>query len=122
MESRLRNVVELDRNIEKWTLQHSAHQVMKMLQEFGIAAGAVQDNEDVYFDLQLRHRGFPIEQDLPRLGTIEISGASFHLSEGQKSPSRHTSVLGEHNDYVFRQLLGLNQEEIKKLEDAKVIF
>jgi benzylsuccinate CoA-transferase BbsF subunit len=122
MAARLNNMDELDKNIEQWTLKHTHHQVMKMLQEFGIAAGAVQNQEDVHFDRQLRFRGFPIEQDLPRLGTIEISGASMHLSEGQKPPSRHTSVLGEHNDYVFRQLLGMTAQEIKELEESKIIF
>lgn len=122
MESRLKNVNELDDNIEKWTRQYTPHQVMKMLQFFGVAAGAVQNNEDVYQDLQLRERGFMLEQNLPRLGRIFISGIPVRLEEGQRVPSGTTSVLGEHNDYVFRQLLGLSPEEISRLEKDKVIY
>jgi benzylsuccinate CoA-transferase BbsF subunit len=122
MESRLQNVAELDRNIADWTRQYTPHQVMKMLQEFGVAAGAVQNTEDQYHDLQLRHSGFPLEQDLPRLGRIEVSGVPVHLGEGQKTGVHRTSTLGEHNDYVFRQLLGLSQEEINRLAEARVIF
>jgi crotonobetainyl-CoA:carnitine CoA-transferase CaiB-like acyl-CoA transferase len=122
MESRLRNADELDENIEKWTLQHTSHQVMKMLQFFGVAAGAVQNNEDVYRDLQLRNTGFMLEQNLPRLGKIEVSGIPVHLMEGQQAPLKTTSVLGAHNDYVFRQLLNLAPEEIWRLEQEKVIY
>lgn len=122
MESRLRNVDELDNNIEKWTRQYTPHQVMKMLQFFGVAAGAVQNNEDVYYDLQLRNQGFMVEQDLPRLGEIDISGLPVHLSEGQRVPSNTTSILGQHNDYVFRQLLNMTREEISSLEQARVIY
>jgi benzylsuccinate CoA-transferase BbsF subunit len=122
MESRLKNVKELDRNISQWTRKNTPHQVMKQLQFFGVAAGAVQNYEDLYYDLQLRARGFALEQDLPRLGGIEVSAAPLHLECGQKKPSRHTSVLGEHNDYVYRQLLGMSQHEIRRLEEAKVIF
>ncbi len=123
MASRVKNIDELDQNIEKWTRQRTSHQVMKLLQELEVPAGAVQNNEDIYFDLQLRNRGFVIEQDLPpRDGTISISGAPLRLSDGQITPSRHTPLLGEHNDYVFCQLLHMNPEEIKKLEEEKVIF
>jgi benzylsuccinate CoA-transferase BbsF subunit len=122
MESRLKNVDELDQNIERWTRQYSSHQVMRTLQYFGLAAGAVQTAEDLYYDLQLRERGYMIEQDLPRLGNITFAGVPLRLSAGQAPYSRQASVLGEHNDYVYRQLLELSQEEIRRLEDTEVIF
>jgi len=122
MENRLKNADDLDKNIEKWTRQYTPHQVMKMLQFFGVAAGAVQNNEDVYYDLQLRNQGFMIEQNLPRLGKIDISGIPVHMSEGQRSPGKTTSVLGEHNDYVFKKLLNLSPEEITRLEQIQVIY
>jgi crotonobetainyl-CoA:carnitine CoA-transferase CaiB-like acyl-CoA transferase len=122
MECRLKNVAELDENIEKWTQKYTSQQVMKMLQFFGVAAGAVQNHEDVSRALQLRDREFMREQDLPRLGKINISGIPVHLTEGQRIPAKTTSVLGEHNDYVFRQLLGLKPEEINQLEKEQVIY
>jgi crotonobetainyl-CoA:carnitine CoA-transferase CaiB-like acyl-CoA transferase len=63
-----------------------------------------------------------LEQNLPRLGNIEVSGIPVHLMEGQRTPLKTTSVLGAHNDYVFRQLLNMSQEEIWRLEQEKVIF
>ena len=54
MEFRLKNIEELDANIEKLTKKHTSHQVMRIIQSFGIAAGAVQKSEDLFFYLQLR--------------------------------------------------------------------
>ncbi len=122
MESRLRNAEELDRNIESWTCRKTKRQVMRLLQYYGVPAGAVQNQEDLYFDLQLRARGSIFEQDFPRLGAVEMAALPLHLSAGLRTPSRHTSALGEHNNYVFGQLLGLSESQIKILQDSHVIF
>ncbi len=122
MESRLENVEELDQNIEKWTRQFTPHQVMWMLQSHGVAGGAVQTSEDLYYDCQLRERGYIFEQELPRLGKIAFSGLPVHFSGRKRKHSNRTPVMGEHNDYVYRQLLGLPADEIKRLKEEKVIY
>jgi crotonobetainyl-CoA:carnitine CoA-transferase CaiB-like acyl-CoA transferase len=122
MESRLQNVEELDQNIERWTTQFTPHQIMLMLQYNNVAAGVVQTSEDMFYDVQLRERGHVFSQELPRLGKITFAGLPVHFSEGQNTTSNKTPAFGEHNDYVYRQLLGLTPEEIKKLEDQKIIY
>jgi len=122
MESRLKNADELNANIEKWTRQRTPHQAMKILQSFGIAAGAVQNSEDLYYDLQMRARGEMLELDVYPHGRITFDKLPVSLSEGQKDVCDGTPVLGEHNDYVFQQLLGLSREEIDRLTREQVIF
>jgi crotonobetainyl-CoA:carnitine CoA-transferase CaiB-like acyl-CoA transferase len=121
MAGRLKNVDELDENIRKWTGRHTPHQVMRILQLFGVAAGAVQNGEDLYYDLQLRFRGLT-EEELPRLGNITFPDIPLHFSEEQTRNSHKTPVFGQHNDYVYRNLLHLTQPEIERLVDAKVIY
>jgi len=122
MQSRLENVDELDLNIESWTRQYTPHQVMRTLQYYGVAAGAVQNGEDLYYDIQLRARGFMTEQELPRLGSLTFAKAPLKLATGEAAYSQRAPLLGEHNDYVYRELLGLQPEEIRRLEEAEVIF
>ena len=122
MDSRVRNADELDKNIEVWTRQHTPHQVMKILQSFGVAAGAVQNSEDLYYDLQLRARGHMIEIDAGELGNITFDSPPLHLSEGQKLVQENAPLLGEHNDYVYQQILGLTPQEVEQLIEKKVIF
>jgi benzylsuccinate CoA-transferase BbsF subunit len=122
MESRLKNVDELDKNIESWTRQHTPHQVMRMLQPLGIAAGAVQNGEDLFFDLQLRARNHMLEVDSGKMGCVTFDGPPLHLSDGQITQTRRAPILGEHNDYVFKELLGFSQAELDRLIESKVIF
>ena len=122
MEARLKNSEELDKNIEIWTKQYTPHQVMKMLQSFGIAAGAVQNGEDLYFDLQLRERGHMLDVDSGRQGHITFDGPPLHLSAGQKTQTKGAPILGEQDNYVYKQLLGLSAAEIDRLTENKVIF
>ncbi|HLB27729.1 MAG TPA: CoA transferase [Dehalococcoidales bacterium] len=122
MEARLKNVAELDENIEKWTRQYTPHQVMKILQSAGVAAGAVENGEDLYFDIQLRARGHMLEVDSGRSGRIIFDGPPVHLSDGQRTETRPAPILGADNDYVYKKLLGLTQAEIDRLTESKVIF
>ena len=119
--SRTENVAELDKNIEGWTKRYTPHQAMRILQSFGVAAGAVQNGEDMYYDAQLRSRGYMIEQELPFVGSTTFGGVPIRLSAGQVEHPRQAPRLGEHNSYVFGQLLGLSQKEIDDLVKADVI-
>ncbi|MFC2060290.1 CaiB/BaiF CoA transferase family protein [Chloroflexota bacterium] len=122
MESRLNNVEELDKNIERWTQHYTPHQVMRILQGFSVAAGVVQNGEHLYHDLQLRARGFLVEHELPRLGRVTYPGIPLHLSDTPDVVSKRAPLLGEHNDYVYQGLLGLSPEEINTLVQERVIL
>ncbi len=119
--SRLQNVAELDANIENWTRRITPHQAMRIFQSFGVAAAAVQNSEDMYYDLQLRARDYMIEQSLPLLGSTTFGGVPLRLSTGQVKHPRQAPVLGEHNSYVFGKLLGFSQKEINDLTQADII-
>ncbi len=106
---------------EEWTRQNTPHQVMNKLQALGVAAAAVQNGEDLYYDPQLRNRSYMVGQNIPRMGNAIFAGAPFKLSQGQKPHVQRAPGLGENNDYGFCQLLGLSPQEVEKLTEAKVI-
>ena len=58
VDSRERNADALDELVESWTLQHTAEDVMHLLQAAGVAAGVVQTGEDLAQDPQLKERSF----------------------------------------------------------------
>ena len=95
---------------------------MNLLQPLGVPAGAVQNGEGLYYDLQLRARNYTFEQDIPRLGKITFSGKPFRLSEGQREQNQPAPYIGENNDYVYQQLLGMNQDQINDLTQKKIIL
>jgi crotonobetainyl-CoA:carnitine CoA-transferase CaiB-like acyl-CoA transferase len=120
--SRRQNQDELDRLIEEWTRQHRQYEVMELLQKAGVAAGASLNIKDLVSDPQLKARRFFIETEHPVLGNITLAGLPWRPEGRQKGNYSYPPLLGEHNDYVFGELLGLSVEEIARLKEEKVIF
>lgn len=114
---RVKNADELDRLIETWTISHSAEEVMTKLQDAGIAAGVVQNIEDLMtYDPQLKARSFYEEIDMPLRGKAGWEGMQFKLSETPGSVRIPAPFLGQDNDYVLKEILGMSTAEIKQCE------
>ncbi|MBI4186439.1 MAG: CoA transferase [Chloroflexi bacterium] len=118
---RLENREKLDRLIAEWTAQHTAEEVMALLQRHGIAAGVVQNASDLAHDPQLRARGFFVELDHPEMGKTVSDATPIKLSGTPARYKRAAPALGQDNDYVYRQLLGLSEAEIADLKRQGVI-
>ena len=99
---RLKNKAGLDRLIEDWTKKHAAEEVMALLQGEGVAAGVVQDARDLAKDPQLKGRGFFIE-----LGRAISDAEPVRLSRTPAKYRRAAPTLGQDNDYVYKELLGI---------------
>lgn len=113
--ARKENECELDSLVEQWTINHSPEEVMNLMQAAGVAAGVVQTGEDILeHDPQLKHRHFFWELDHPEVGRYRAPRAAFILS---KAPCevRRAPLLGEHNEYVLKEVLGMSDEEISEL-------
>jgi benzylsuccinate CoA-transferase BbsF subunit len=120
--SRKKNEAELDRLIEKWTVKRLAEKVMMLMQKAGVPAGVVNDGEDLLTrDPQLKSRGYYVYLDHPEAGRIAHDGLTFNLSE-TPGEIRRAPLLGEHNDYVFKEVLGFSEDEINRLTVEQVIY
>ena len=119
--SRLENKSELDRLVEDWTREHTAEEAMASLQRQGVAAGVVQSAADLAKDPQLKHRGFFIELDHPELGKTISDAAPIRLSDTPARYTRAAQVLGQDNDYVYGELLGLSPGELAELKKQGII-
>ena len=94
---------------------------MEKLQEVGVAAMPVMNVEDQYFDPHYRERQTYIETEHPLVGFEVLYGIPWRLSETPGQIKRVAPSLGEHNEYVFGELLGLSEEEIARLAAQEVI-
>ena len=118
---RLRNQDELDGHIERWTSRHGHTEAMKILQEAGVAAGAVLNNKELLFDPHLKERGFVEVIDHPSVGKRPHAGMMFKLSKTPGNVRMAAPSLGKHNQRVLKDILGLDDEELQQLEDEEVI-
>jgi crotonobetainyl-CoA:carnitine CoA-transferase CaiB-like acyl-CoA transferase len=113
---------ELDGLIAEWTATKQAHELMELLQGRGVPAGVVQTAEDVLdHDEHLRQRGFYVYLDHPETGRAAYDGPHFRL---HRTPGRLRSpapLLGQHNEYVAREILGLTDEQMAEYVIEQVI-
>ncbi|HXG42424.1 MAG TPA: CoA transferase [Dehalococcoidia bacterium] len=107
---------ELDRLIESWTSQREAEEVMEQLQAAGVPAGVVQSAADTLDrDPHLKARGYYHYLEHPEAGRTAYDGPGFRLSETPGGPRGPAPLLGQHTEYVCKQVLGLSDDEIADL-------
>jgi benzylsuccinate CoA-transferase BbsF subunit len=111
LRGRKKNEARLNKLIEQWTMQHEAEEVMKLLQKAGVAAGVVQNAKDLYDDIQLKERECFWVEDHKELGRFSHLGQPSRLSKTPAKLYNAAPCLGEHTEYVCRELLGMPQEE-----------
>ena len=118
---RLKNVDELDKLLAEWTATREAKEVMEMLQSAGVAAGVVQRAPDTMNDPQIAFDKALIELDHPTVGKRLYPNIPFHMSETPPAPSSLAPFLGQHTEEICRELLGISDEEIKRLKEGKIL-
>ena len=119
-DGRLANRDELDRNIEEWTLQYNHVHLMNTLQNAGVRAGAVLDAAELYADPHLQERGFFEELSHPEAGTHPYPGVSWKMGRTPGRLRMPAPCFGQHNRYVFGELLGMSEDEIERLAQEGV--
>ena len=112
LSARKENEDELDGLIEKWTIQRSAWNVMEHLQFHGVAAGVVETGEDlVTKDQQMKERKYYVELDTPS-GKAYCENAIIGFSKTPCHVRQAGPLLGQDNEYVFKEILGMSEDEI----------
>jgi benzylsuccinate CoA-transferase BbsF subunit len=117
---RVENSDELDRLVGEWTINFKAEQVMAMMQAAGVAAGVVANAQDQEEDPQFKHYDFFREREHPYLGKHNFyHPPGFKLSKAFAEVSA-PSLLGEHTEYICREILGMTEEEFNGLKQEGV--
>lgn len=120
---RVRNKEELDRWVTSWTMQHDPYKVMETLQGIGVCAAVVQDVEDQFKrDKQYAATGFLVNLTEPEAGDVVTENVPVRLSETPGKVRGVAPLMGEHTHEIARNLLGLSDDEIKKLDEEKVLY
>jgi benzylsuccinate CoA-transferase BbsF subunit len=119
---RWKNRATLDALIGKWTINHTHYEVMALLQNSGVAAMPSFNAEEILSDPHIKERGVMNEVQHPVLGKKVVLNPSWKHSETPARIHKASPLLGEDNEQVFGDLLGMSKEEIKRLEEAQIIY
>jgi crotonobetainyl-CoA:carnitine CoA-transferase CaiB-like acyl-CoA transferase len=112
---------ELDLLIGKWTAEQTAEYVVESLQRVGLAAGMVQNAEDLANDTQLLSNDFLTSLNHPVLGEIKTDTTPINIKNCPKGSWKASPLLGEANHYVFGELLGMPDATIRSYIQQGII-
>jgi crotonobetainyl-CoA:carnitine CoA-transferase CaiB-like acyl-CoA transferase len=121
MTARKKNEEALDRIIGEWTCARDRDWMVRELSDAGIAAAPSRDFRDIYADPHLRDRNSIVPVQHPEMGELELFNMPWRMSE-TKVQQVHAPLLGEHNEYVLKELLNLSEEEIDGLRRKEIIL
>jgi benzylsuccinate CoA-transferase BbsF subunit len=115
LKSRKENEEALEELVAKWTKQHSAEEVMQILQAVGVAAGVVQTMQDIVEnDPQLKARNFLLPLKHPVIGVFGHPTPPYKLLKTE-AQVRTSPCLGEHTEYICTQLLSMSDAEFVEI-------
>ena len=116
----------IDREIVNPIRDFFGRQTQKELWDEGVKRRVmvypVNDAEGVLADGQLKERGFWVSIEHPALGKAFIYPGAFVKTEKNLCGPRSTAPeIGEHNEVVYGELLGMSEQELSKLKKRQII-
>lgn len=106
---------DIDRHLSAFTVAHEPRELMVLLQEAGVPAGAVQRSSDHLCDPQLAHRRFFRPLQHPEMGEVPYEGHQYRIEGYDNGPRLPAPCLGEHTYQVLTEELGFGAEEAAEL-------
>jgi crotonobetainyl-CoA:carnitine CoA-transferase CaiB-like acyl-CoA transferase len=113
--ARLDHEEALDATIAGWTVSFEAQALEELLRGVGVPVHRALDCSDIMDDPQLKTRDYIAYLEHPRLGSVPYERSRMRFSRTPATVKMAWPQIGEHNDYVLRELLGLNDEDITDL-------
>lgn len=115
LDKRKANEDRLDDIISGWTSRLTAEEVMEALQKVGVPSGIVKTPVDIFEDPQLRYRQHFKMLEHPEIGYHSYEMSPFCLSATPASLQMPAPCLGQHNEYVYKELLEISEGEFAQL-------
>ncbi len=119
---RLQHQDEVDAAITAWSRHRQDDEAMQRLQAAGVPAGPSRDIARVYQDPHLRRGGYLTPLQTSDGETRALPGLPWRFAGLEAPPITAAPVLGQHNVYLYQELLGLSETEVARLIDEQIIY
>jgi crotonobetainyl-CoA:carnitine CoA-transferase CaiB-like acyl-CoA transferase len=106
---------ELDTAIGAWSRELDHYEAARQLQAAGVPAAPVLANWELLSDPHLFARGFYVPVPHPEVGVLPFPGMPWRFSRTPGAVRGGAPCFAEHNALVFRDLLGLIDDEVRAL-------
>ena len=106
---------EVDDLVAGWIRRRTLAEAMDVFERAEVAAAPVYDAQQLLADEHLRARGTFVEVDDPDLGSMTVQAPVARLSDTPGGVDHLGRRLGEDNDAVYGDLLGLDAARLDAL-------
>ena len=120
-QSRGSNQKELDELIGRWTASQTTREILELMDRQGVPAGQIYRAPEMLEDPQFTAREAIVTVDHPQFGQLRMQNVAPRLSETPGRIRAPSPALGQHNDAIYLELLGMPRERYERLKAAKVI-
>ena len=107
----------IEERLAEWTANRDRDDLFHGLQAAGVTAGPVLNAKEAAEDPHLAASGtwkrMPATEDYPEVDWLR---PAYRFSKSDVDLRGAPCLFGEHNDYVYREVLGVSDEEIEKLK------
>lgn len=113
---------ELKVIIEEWTRKYTVQEVLDMVNAGGIPCAPIMSIDKIVEDPHIAgDREMFVKTQHPVAGDLTVTGSHIKLSDTPASIRTPSPLLGQHNADILGELLGLDTEKVKELEEAGVL-
>jgi crotonobetainyl-CoA:carnitine CoA-transferase CaiB-like acyl-CoA transferase len=115
MANRLANYEALDEQIAVWTARHDVAEIEDLLLAAGVPVHRVSTSADVFSDPQLEAREHIVLVEHPMLGPVPLENSRLRLSRTPATVAAPGPTVGQHNQHVLAEILGMSEDEMTEL-------
>ncbi len=118
---RLKDDKYLNKLVADWIESLDFNDMKSIVDREGVPVNLIYSIEDIFNDPHYKARKCIIEKEHPDFGTIKMPGITPKMSETPGEVKWIGPKLGEHNKQVYKEILELTDEELKKLSEKNII-
>ncbi|MEW9670095.1 CaiB/BaiF CoA transferase family protein [Ammoniphilus sp. 3BR4] len=118
---RIRHVDELEACIEEVLIKETTQYWVDLLEKAGVAGGPINTYDQALADPHILARGMVQEFEHPIAGRMKTLGIPAKMSRTPGQIRKPAPLLGQNTDEILSLELGLSEEEIRQLREAKII-
>ncbi|MGB3635845.1 MAG: CoA transferase [Rubrobacteraceae bacterium] len=115
------NMAELDEKISAWTRERSVEEVLEAMAEAGVPSGKVFTAKDMVEDEHYAARENVVTVEDPEIGAFPMQNVVPRLSDTPGEIRWTGPALGQHNEEIYGDVLGLDAEKLAELHERGTI-
>jgi formyl-CoA transferase len=107
--------------LHEWLKDKTVDEAIEVFNKIRVPCSPVPTFEQVANDPHIWHREMIIEVEQPLSGKVKLGGSVYKMSKTPGNRKQRIPLVGEHNQEIYGGLLGLDKEELARLEKEGII-